>query len=114
MMSLIDFLKERFTNRPDTEHQQAFVRIGVGILKTMAMLPDAIRSSNYDYIHFNIVFFFVIFVVPLWMLFDPGVNHARRIFGMVLDMSSIGAAMILRPHHNIVMFVVYLWITSGN
>jgi len=114
MMSLIDFLKERFTNRPDTEHQQAFVRIGVGILMTMAMLPDAIRSSNYDYIHFNIVFFFVIFVVPLWMLFDPGVNHARRIFGMVLDMSSIGAAMILSPHHNIVMFVVYLWITSGN
>jgi two-component system sensor histidine kinase RpfC len=113
-MSPFKYIKARFSNRPDSEHQQAFVRILIGIVMTIAMLPDAISAGNYPFIIGNIAYLIAVLGVPAWMLFNPGMSPTRRIYGIVLDVTAIGAAMILGEEHATAIYVLYIWITTGN
>jgi two-component system sensor histidine kinase RpfC len=53
--------------------------------------------------------------VPLaWCLLRPGVNLPRRWFGIVLDIATATAGLVLTEESGAVLYGVYLWITIGN
>jgi signal transduction histidine kinase len=49
-----------------------------------------------------------------WMLWRPGVNHARRRAAVLLDMSALTAWMMLADESGTMLLGLYLWVTIGN
>ena len=49
-----------------------------------------------------------------WMLARPGVNHARRRWGVLLDMAAVTTGMVLAEETGAMLYGVYLWVLIGN
>lgn len=116
---IISRTKEIWKNRPDSEHEQALVRIALGSCIALYLLITIFRdgglSQNDRYIlFFTGVFFVIAFSIVIWILKDPGVNQWRRVLGIFTD---TGATTLVLYFHGIMgapVFIVYLWVTFGN
>ena len=111
---MLNFIKNRLKNREDSEHEQAFIKLTVGITwliyvilasKLYPIAPEAITIS-YLYI-------FVTFSIFVWIIINPKTHHYRRLLGMFSDVSFITSAMILTGEIGTPLFGVYLFMTFG-
>ncbi len=103
--------KERLTNRPDSEHEQALFRI---------VIAGAIGVYFY-FIGPELAFYISLFYLPaalgmlLWIIFSPGVNRLRRLLGITADIGMVSLGVILaRDEAGVVFVAIYLWIITGN
>jgi two-component system sensor histidine kinase RpfC len=119
MSSLPSRLVARLSNRPDSEHQQALVRL-VMLAVVVAYLqgvvngrPEAAEPLRLS-LHFLAVEFAVAFAILAWILARPGVSPPRRVLGMVADYSLMGVGMALLGELLAPMYVILLWVTVGN
>ena len=93
-------LARRFRKRPDSEHDQAFVRLVIVALFLAYLLGRVAVEGNTE----------PVIVVVLWILvaetvvgfgivagiaIDPGVSHVRRAVAMVADYTFTGIIMHL-------------------
>ncbi len=111
---MLDTLKNRLKHREDSEHEQAIVKLTVGMVWLLYILwandpsivaPEAITIS-YLYI-------FVTFSTFVWIIINPKIHHYRRILGLSSDASFITSAMILTGEIGTPLFGVYLFMTFG-
>ena len=49
-----------------------------------------------------------------WILLRPGVNHLRRCAGVASDVASVTLVMLLGGEAATMLYLVYLWIVTGN
>lgn len=119
MSSLPSRLVARLSNRPDSEHQQALVRL-VMLAVVVAYLqgvvngrPEAAEPLRLS-LHFLAVEFAVAFAILAWILARPGISPPRRVLGMVADYSLMGVGMALLGELLAPMYVILLWVTVGN
>jgi two-component system sensor histidine kinase RpfC len=112
-------LRARYAKRPDSEHGQAFIRLGIlGVV--FAYLCGVGSISGFHDSALRTVLLFVALesiagaTILLAIALQPGVSRARRIAGMLVDYTMMGAAMHLMGAHLAPVFVVYLWVTIGN
>jgi len=112
-------LLQRLSNRPDSEHQQAIVRLvmlGVvvaylqGVVTGRPGIGEALRVS----LLFLLVEFVVAFAIVAWILARPGISAPRRVLGMCADYSLMGVGMVLLGELLAPMYVLLLWVTVGN
>ena len=111
-------LAERFRRRPDSEHDQAFVRLVIVAL-FLAYLLGRVAVDGAD----------PALVAVLWLLLAetavglgivvsialrPGVSHVRRVVGMVADYTMTGVIMVLQGAIVSPLYVVLMWVTIGN
>jgi two-component system sensor histidine kinase RpfC len=119
MVTRVNQLVARFRDRPDSEHVQAMVRVGILALIYFYMylvfhgVGDA-GLGYYRVISLLVVESFVGIGVLLAILYRPGKSYFRRIIGMIADYSLIGFAMYYLPQELSWLYVVLLWITIGN
>ncbi|MEL1264549.1 ATP-binding protein [Pseudoxanthomonas putridarboris] len=119
MANLTTWVKNRLANRPDSEHGQALVRIGViSIILAYALLPSsrAALPAGEHGIVLAIVLSGLVNGMGIfaWLLVQPGKSHARRALGMVADYGLLAAAMIGMGEPLSWAYVVLMWITVGN
>jgi two-component system sensor histidine kinase RpfC len=114
---LIARLGMRFANRPDSEHEQAIVRIIITIVLaiylgiqsyTYTNLPDAFGG-------FVALVFLCLFSIGILarIAFSDSVSPVRRIMGMVADYSVTSYLMFTYGEPMAPLFILYLWITTG-
>jgi two-component system sensor histidine kinase RpfC len=109
----------RFSRRPDSEHQQALVRlivlaVVVAYLEGMVRgRPEAMESLRLS-LQFLAFEFMVALGIVAWLLARPGVSYTRRVLGMIADYSLMGVGMVLLGELLAPMYVVLLWVTVGN
>lgn len=117
------FVRERFRNRPDSEHGQALVRMIVLTVVLIYMLirrAVGIDGSDGSDADVNLVFLFVaiglaIGVGILWrIIVNPEVSHPRRVLGMLSDYGLMGAAMVVLSEPLAWVYVLLMWVTVGN
>ncbi|MET0290259.1 MAG: ATP-binding protein [Pseudoxanthomonas sp.] len=119
MDNLSNWLGRRLTGRPDSEHAQALVRMGlISIILIYALLPSSRGIAPSDtYVKslavvitglINGIFIFA------WLLWKPGVSHERRVLGMFADYGLLAAAMIGMGESLSWTYIVVMWITVGN
>ncbi len=115
----IDWLRQRFTQRPDTEHGQATVRLVMlcVVLAYLMVVVDGrpgveapLRMSQ----QFLAVEFLVAFAILGWLVARPGVSHPRRVLGMLADYSLMGVGLVLLGDLLAWLYVVIMWVTVGN
>jgi two-component system sensor histidine kinase RpfC len=105
-------LRARLAARPDTEHEQAIVRLVVGGLILLYLLPGA---SLYD-THVLIMAAYLAVAVAIFVRIvqAPEASRARRVMAVIADIVTLSAIMIAVGERTAPLFLVYIWVTLAN
>jgi two-component system sensor histidine kinase RpfC len=109
----------RLTNRPDSEHEQAGVRILIIIISIAYIhIVDSIYQSLPDVVISSIYLLYAILVFSLTVFFailiHPQKSTLRRIIGIIYDPTIIGMFLYLWGDLAAPWYGVYLWVVFGN
>ncbi len=112
-------LSRPFQGRPDTEHAQALVRLALlGLILVymfvLQALGEAANASSATVLAFVALEFLIALGILIAIYLRPGINHVRRVIGMLADYSLLGIAMFLMGRELSPLYVVLLWVTVGN
>ncbi|MEX2197724.1 MAG: hypothetical protein WD886_02870, partial [Burkholderiales bacterium] len=81
------WVRARLAARPDTEHEQAIVRLAVGVLLGVYLLPEILvrYAESLPEPHILVWIGFLVFSAAIFgsILASPGVSVTRRIAGIV-------------------------------
>ena len=118
-MSRLGALLARLRGRPDTEHEQALVRIAVGVVLFFYLLPAALRgdgTSGTDLFYLAVMLGYLTFslVVFAGILQQPGTSSLRRLASATVDIGTITFFMSQSGVHAVPMFLIYVWVTLAN
>ncbi len=116
---LLALVRERLSNRPDSEHGQAAVRVAIftGVIAYMAVAAffDALPPDVYLWsATMSLVGASVGLLLLIGIVLQPGVSHVRRIIGMITDYGLMTAAMALKGEPLAWIYVILMWVTVGN
>jgi two-component system sensor histidine kinase RpfC len=109
----------RFAARPDSEHEQALVRLVMATIMTVILLlvaPDVLLAPGtgpWLKLAIGMELIFAIALV-LAVAISTRVSHTRRILGMAVDYFTSGLAMAVVGIEAAPLWGLYLWITIGN
>ena len=119
MNALTHWIRSRLSNRPDSEHGQAIVRLSlITLILVYALLPSS--REMLDAREYAIVLTIVLsglvngIGIVAWLLAAPGKSGPRRALGMVADYGLMGAAMIAMGEPLAWAYIVLMWVTVGN
>jgi len=111
-------LKQRLSQRHDSEHGQATVRIVVLSIVLVYLLVrgrDDLSPQAYQDVLAMVAAGFVVGVgLTGWILAVPGKSNLRRAIGMVADYGLMAAAMIRMGEPLAWVYVILMWVTVGN
>ncbi|GAA5009005.1 response regulator [Pseudoluteimonas lycopersici] len=111
-------LKQRFSQRPDSEHGQALVRLAVLTVVLVYLLlhgpGDGGVAEYRDVLAMVGIGFFVGVGIVVGIVRRPGVSHPRRGLGMLADYGLMAAAMIRLGEPLAWVYVILMWVTVGN
>ncbi len=108
--------------RPDTEHEQALVRLLVGAVLVLYLPLLAFKGSEGAGGE-NLVFFAAMGLLCFiglagvlfgWVSFSPKVSTARRVVGSILDTGGTTFFMYYLGEYGTPLYIVYLWTILGN
>jgi len=116
---LLHRIGERLAGRPDSEHEQAIIRIVVVCGMYAYMLLAPFRPEERGSVLFWSTLLFVagmasalaIFAHILWR---PGICPVRRVVGIVVDTVGINGAMLIGGHLTTPFYPLLLWIIFGH
>lgn len=119
MNALVTWVRNRLSNRPDSEHGQAIVRLSlISLILAYALLPSS--REMLDAREYSIVLTIVLsglangIGIVAWLLVSPGKSGPRRALGMVADYGLMAAAMIGMGEPLSWAYIVLMWVTVGN
>ena len=100
-MNLLDTLKKRLSNRPDSEHEQAIIRFVIGLLiiayffsSFFSEWVSSPASLGWARLGSSIFLGFSIFILIAILIF-PGKSKVRRLIGMVGDLCGASFSLYL-------------------
>ncbi len=112
-------LKERFRRCPDTEAEQALVRVTIGALVMLYLYLSGVFDRTDDPVALWALILGTTFNVLGWLIVlaiavSPGRSVMRRAVGMVADIGFISYGIYAAGEPGVPLFIVYLWVTFGN
>jgi two-component system, sensor histidine kinase RpfC len=110
-------LKSLFANRPDTEHEQAMVRIAISMvvllyLSLVATFGEPSQSAQQGFLILSLCLFFSVIILAAIAL-NPAVSVFRRVVSMLFDMGMISYLLAYYGETMAPLYIVYLWVSSG-
>ena len=119
MSDAITWVKTRLSNRPDSEHGQALVRLAIFLAVMAYMLVGATfggleQNVSRTALAMSSVGVIIGTVLFCWILWSPGKSNIRRIIGMVADYGLMSTAMALMGEPLAWLYVIMMWVTVGN
>jgi len=107
-------LRARLAARPDTEHEQAIVRLVVGALIVLYLLPGAVAQNLEPTIFVMLAYLGGASLIFAHILVAPGESHARRVLATLGDVATATWVMAFLGERAAPMFLLYVWITLAN
>lgn len=111
-------LLARLRDRPDSEHEQATIRLILGSL--MVAYVVATYDAGGDGVSRDLVvrisagFLSASALLLIAIILNPAVSKTRRVIGIVHDMCAITTALALAGESGAPLLGVYLWVMIGN
>ena len=118
-MNFLRFIRTRLAGRGDTEHEQALIRLVIGIVFFVYLLPDAIRHSvdwayaSKAYLMVMATFLVAALGIIVCILLWPQPSPARRVIANLLDVVTLTLIMVFGEDRTASLFFIYLWVTFG-
>jgi two-component system sensor histidine kinase RpfC len=107
-------LRARLAARPDTEHEQAIVRLLIGALLVLYLLPGSQGPAHALILYVGGTHFALASLVLLSVLGSRQRSSLRRVVAMFGDYSTITCYMALFGERAAPLFIVYVWMTLAN
>jgi two-component system sensor histidine kinase RpfC len=108
-------LSRRFRQRPDSEHEQAIVRLAIALIIVAYLAGLHAAGQQTDPM---LLVMLAESCVGIGLLLaiarNPGVSHLRRWIGMLADYSTLTCLMVASPVALAPLYVIILWVTMGN
>jgi two-component system sensor histidine kinase RpfC len=115
---MMAWLRARLAARPDTEHEQAIVRLAIGLLLGAYFLPAGLRVSEWSALEFHYIAFACYVVISVlvlaWIFASDSVSHVRRCVALVADFAMVSVTMWYIGERALPMILVYVWVTLAN
>ncbi len=113
------FYIERLRNRPDSEHEQALIRIflvSCALSYLFFHAPQDAEEARALALCIQLTSMALAFSIGLFfiILLQPGRSVPRRIIGTVVDISLLSACMAILNDLVAPWYGIYLWVTFGN
>ena len=121
-MSLLahyEALRARLAARPDTEHEQAIVRLLVGTVLFFYLLPQAHVVGGGELgvadVYFAIMAVFLLCAAFIFVdtVRSTGISPTRRVLAATLDISTATFFMSVTGSYGMPLFLVYIWVALG-
>ncbi len=110
-------LFRRLKNRPDSEHQQALLRVIITCLAlgyAVAIYAGVREISILHGVWFISGFFIIACAILMMIFIHPGASPVRRSIGMIFDFTGVAVVLHLLGQTGLVFIFIYLWIILGN
>jgi two-component system sensor histidine kinase RpfC len=118
LRDLLAAARAHLAARPDTEHEQALVRLLVSAAIGAYILPEGLNVFDWGSLEFHYIVFSSYFVlsavVVAWIFSSKKVSPVRRLLALVADIATTGIAMWYYGEAAIAMFLVFVWVTLAN
>jgi two-component system, sensor histidine kinase RpfC len=117
--SALSALRARLAARPDSEHEQAIVRLIVGTVLFFYLLPQAYRFAggalDIGQTYFAVMLLFLLCAGAILadILMTTRVSVTRRVLAATLDISTVTFFMSQAGSHGLPLFLVYIWVALG-
>lgn len=103
-------IHKRLSNRPDTEHIQATVRLII-----VSIFCVYFYFANQPTAFYLVATYLTISIfIFLWIIAYPKESHIRKLFGIIGDMAITSAALFQSTEVGAILLPVYLWVITGN
>jgi len=117
--SPVAWIRRRLAGRPDSEHEQALIRIGFSVLIGLYILfaaPAGQASERFlvQGLSISLGAFCLSLLVFGHILLHPGVNVVRRLLGMLIDTTGVNAVMLVGGMAASPFYPILLWIIFGH
>jgi len=113
-VSHLRWLRARLAARPDTEHEQAIVRLVVVGLIVLYLLPGAIAQNLEPTIFVMLGYLAGSILIFGHIIVAPGESPARRVLCALGDVATLTWVMAFVGERAAPLFLVYVWITLAN
>lgn len=119
MSRALTFLKQRLADRTDSEHGQAIVRIVIVSIVLVYFFSEffaarvdggSLQSARSAVLLSTVMSLAILGAI----LIHPAKSIARRLIGMIHDVTAISASIYFGEGAGAAVAVIYLWITLGN
>jgi len=115
MKQFFSSVASRFRKRPDSEHEQAIVRLAIALI-IVGYLGGLRHAGQETYAMLWVMLAESLVGIGLLVAIAlrPAVSHLRRWIGMIADYATLTALMVLSPVELAPLYVIILWVTMGN
>jgi two-component system, sensor histidine kinase RpfC len=118
--SIFSRVRDRFTGRPDSEHEQAITRLVVAAALFLYLLPlafgDQNASGRVNALLFTAMIGYLVLCAALfgWIYLAPAVLPARRVAAALVDIGATTAFMCYLGDYGAVLYIAYLLVIFGH
>ena len=118
-LSFVAFIRQRLKNRPDSEHEQAILRLMIGsvifaYLYFAVSWDGSIQPSEWSFLVTCLFLLTPALIIFLSTIISPHTSAIRRFIGMGLDLGATTYALYVLGDLGTPLVSVYLWVTFGN
>jgi two-component system sensor histidine kinase RpfC len=114
MRAALRWVRMRLAGRPDTEHEQAIVRLVVGVAVLAYLQVQGTDQAQTLTALAMTGYLAVAALIFAHILADPGVSPSRRVLAAVLDLGTLTGLMALHGESAAPLFLIYVWVTLAN
>jgi two-component system sensor histidine kinase RpfC len=111
-------LRTRLAARPDTEHEQAIVRLAIAALLGAYLLPGGLNVPEWralePYYAVFVSYMALAVVVLAWNLASSSISHVRRCIALFADVATVTWSMWYFGDRALPLVLVYIWVTLAN
>lgn len=117
--SFRNFVAARLANRPDSEHEQAIIRVAIVAILLIYAISGYLLFPAESEQHIKGVSVAASYLVLscgylALIVASPGISPVRRLTAMVTDFAVLSALMHFGSSWGAPLYLIYLWITFGN
>ena len=117
--SFMAFIRHQLKNRPDSEHEQAILRLAIGsvifaYLYFAVAWDGSIQPSEWKLLITCLFLIAPALIIFLSTIISPRISATRRFIGMGLDLGATTYALYVLDDLGTPLVSVYLWVTFGN
>jgi two-component system sensor histidine kinase RpfC len=117
-MGWLRWMRARLAARSDTEHEQAIVRLVVGVLLGLYILPEGLDFTSWNplspYVIVFVAFLLTGVLVLASILRSNTVSPLRRYIGITADIATLSWAIWYFGVRGLPLILVYVWVTLAN
>src|SRR2546421_2372814 len=112
MFAPLEAVARRLKDRPDSEHEQALVRLAIAAL-ILAYLGGVATAAGHSTAADRIALAIILaetvlgFGLVVGIVLRPGVSYARRIIGMVADYGTLAGMMSIHGAELAPLYIIY-------